>query len=339
VGTLYAKADGPHGNESGDSFTNAFGPTELYNHIEDTAAAGDLYYVLTGTYELTEDIDASGNDGTGTNPIRIIGVSDESETWATGDDRPLFDLLARPFLLGDYWQSINLRHTGSHLDGWKTGTYAHIQNCSGKTTGGSGHSVYELGDRSNVYNSEAQGGSTGIGFKFTNYGFAQGCYAHDLEQGISFLFQGVADHCIVATTIQGGIRTAAYSHRIINCTFYNNTVGFYGSAGDNMLFMLNCLFDANTTGAQASGSHGTDFLDYNNFSDTNGTPVSNLTRGPNTTSHDADFVAAASGDFRLKAGSACRRGGKPLTLGVGGKTIPMYQGAYPNYGALKKRVR
>ncbi len=148
-----------------------------------------------------------------------------------------------------------------------------------------------------------------------------GCYFHDSSYGVDFSGNyGEVTFCIFDTITNGGINVTSgmnYQLLALNNVFYNCGTGIYYGVLWHTSFILNNIFKDNTTGVNAAGgSTNSVILDYNNFHG-NSTDVTNVTKGPNTSSNDPQFTDAAGGDFSLQSGSPCIGAGFATRLGVG----------------------
>ena len=90
------------GAKDGLAWASAFSVDEWEDELLNNAEADDIFYVLSGTYTLTQAMDFSAKVGTAANPIQIIGVDNEaapvtSADWAYGTDRPLIAAAANTF--------------------------------------------------------------------------------------------------------------------------------------------------------------------------------------------------------------------------------------------------
>ncbi|NQT38782.1 MAG: hypothetical protein HQ581_14905 [Planctomycetes bacterium] len=339
--TMYATAAGA-GGKTGVDWDNAFGAAELYDDIEDNSEAGDIYYVYSGTYTLGEAINASARNGTAALAIEIIGVDSTANEpplatqWAYGDDRPLLEFGANQFLLGDYWVLQNLRFTTAHANGLQADDWNTVYNCKGQQTSGTpNYEVFTLDDFSRLISCEASG-TNANGFVVGRYSSGVRLYAHDCLTGY-VVEKASTYHDCIADTCTGTGFTLLNTHAFVtisNSTIYGCAKGCYSSGAFSHLVLLSNIFSTNTIGVELGAASTGLIVDYNNWHDSGTPAVLNVTQGPNATTHDPQFVDAAGGDFRLKGGSLCRRAGMPLTLGMGGKTIPTAQGVYPNYGAF-----
>ena len=332
------QAGGGGAPNNGQTWATAFTPAELYADVLANAAA-DWHYWLFGdgdeTYALAGAHDASAIDGTAALPIRITGVDSASNEpplvseYATGANRPLITAGANEWRLGDFWTVQNLRGTISHTGGFRHQNYCTLNNCQFQQTSGvNDDKCVWFGNYGQVVNSELYGaGSRAFYGSFGNRLYRN--YIHDCRYAIFMLNLGntVADNVVDSATIAGIYGDGTQYNTIIGNTIYNCPYGIFGpAASDGWTIMHNLIDTCTTKGIDFTNAYLNHFLDYNNYNGNSGGDVDDITKGPNATAHDPQFVDAAGGDFRLMPSSPCLRAGMPFNL-AGGSGQEQPQGA------------
>ena len=306
-------------------------------------SAGDKSYVKAGTYTLTENIDVL-KDGTTALAIFIEGYNATRGDAPTGNDMPLIACGAFTFSFDNNWRLHNLRGTGSSAANvFRVDNASIIGNCKGENSS-TGRGIYH-GSSAGGHVILCEGVSTGG--DAINCGtdvHAIGCYVHDSLNGIGTTVTGGAnmvvnnliDTCTTGIAMTGTQKYNTY----MNNTVYNCTTGFSlsGGAYDNVI--MNNIIDTCTTGMSATGAIPVDrnMIDYNNFSN-NGTDVTNVVKGSNTTSDAPSFTDAPNGDFTnaLDANAAPKisfPGGLTGNFLVQGAAQPAAGGGEASYGFI-----
>lgn len=258
------------GNNSGSSWANAMAMADFETHAEGSAAAGDRYFVTTGTYTIGSAFDTSSQAGTAVAPIWIIGVkvaaqeSPDVTDFVTGDDRPLFAMEANLWKLGEYWRIYNLRFTGSHNDGMYLNYHNFAFNCKSSC---SGISSIEIEGDGSVVACEGTGGTNAL--KLGPNCSCTACYLHDVTDGIlsagihSMIFGSIIDTCS-----GDGIDINSRDHgRIINCTIYNCAKGISAANTATDWVILNNIIKCDVGGSQVgidwTSQTWSNYLDFN----------------------------------------------------------------------------
>jgi len=325
--TLYVTPAGA-GTKSGADWANAMGLAEFETDFEGAAEPGDVYYLYSGTYTLTNDCgDVATKPGTKALPIWVIGCSDQNTppTEATGAARPLIAVGSYSFGKGTYGIHKNLRLSGAGNQlciSWDKNTWI---NCDfeNNTIGSSKFAGYgRYGSRFvDCVATCPNGYAFGSGYVHAHYYW---CYAHDSTTG--FEDPGAMFDCIADTCTTGVLMWRDEAH-VVNCVFYNGTTGMTGGAGAGTF--MNCVIESFTTGASWSSEQKSNLFDYNNWHG-NTVDVSNVTKGASATAADPGFQDAPGGDFRPAPGSSCLDAGFGIRLGTGGSETTVNQGAVQN---------
>jgi hypothetical protein len=226
------------GNKDGSDWDNAFGAAEFYNDYITAVAAGDIYYLFTGTYTYTGGANFRAfATGTYAAPIQLIGIKNQ-ETMAVADT----ESNAPSLVLGAYYLYFTQRSSqmfshvkvtgtgGAVLYGaadssgsyvfyrcWCINTstaaskycftfnnqiyYCNIIECYAKTSGSSGYAIYNDAQYSSVIGCVAEAGNG-----------ADGIYSRITCE------QNIAINCFVGIFFSISLGASNHSNTIINCT-------------------------------------------------------------------------------------------------------------------------
>lgn len=327
------------GSKDGSSWSNAFGEPEFEASLEASAAAGDIYWIMEGTYTLDSAYDSSARDGTAAAPISLVGV--KSGTTATPptiadlsdanlgggtDDRPLIDAGANAVLFGDYYKFICLRFTTTAANGIQCGTYGRFYNC--KSVGSSATAnryCFYTGTDALFVHCEASGLiGTGVdcyAFGLSSRGMLVYCYAHDCKRVINTLATSgyYAVFSIFEDVSEYAISGAGSTLFAINVTFHDCAVAVNQSTAT--IVAINNLLDGCTTSGFNQGTQADHSFYLNNHgNDTRNTDMwvniaTTLPHGDfNNTTGDPLFDG--DGNLSLQAGSPCIGAGTSAILGT-----------------------
>jgi len=301
MATMYVTVAGA-GDKSGSSWANAMGYAEFETDFEGSAAAGDIYYVMSGTYTLTSNL-LSSLDGTAASMINVIGVSDESETEAQGTDRPFFDGGASYGVRVDnYWQWKNCRFEGEQTYVLRGDTGTKVINCKADNSSGTAdRSAIDIeGLYSLVFNCEGiSDAGYGIGM-FSTQGQVYGCYAHDSKSGIHVSGRSSVSFNIVDTCTTYGVQVTGATIEfgyICNNTIYNCVTGINAIAGQAYIVLNNQIVTNTTKGIVWASAIEANLFDYNNYNGNTGGDTTNVTKGSGATANAPGFTDAGGGDF------------------------------------------
>lgn len=314
------------GTKSGADWDNAGDTSAFLDKVLNTAVAGDILYLYSGTYNLPGGT-VSGLDGTVSSHIKIIGVSNQSTLEpAQGDDRPYFyDNNASTYSFGvdNFWEIRNIRMYSNSRNGIyaDVGSLVYNVDVFHDYAGGNGIAIncYTYCCQCNV--TSTQGTEVGIS---TYYGKVSNCYVKGFDVGIQqssgaggILLNIVADCTTAGISILS--LTSGTIPTIINNTLYNCGYGINASYSSGSIYgfiIFNNTISNCTTGINIHASWGDGCcLDYNNFYN-NVTDVVNGTKGNSSLQVDPDFTDAANYNFSLKATSNLLNAGISVRGGV-----------------------
>ena len=302
---MYVTVNGSGGSPNGGTgWGDAFSMAEFLTDLTTNSESGDIYYVDSGTYTVGGAVDVA-RSGSPTGEIRIIGVTGQNtpvtiDDWATGDDRPLFDLEGNVFAVDNWWANCNLRFSGTATTMvrgdagtlWKTCKFERT------TAGATSQALYIAGSGARAVDCEITNAS-GRGALLANYSQLVSSHVHDSLTGL----QINGNACIVSMNLLDGCTTAVslVGNRIynvfLNNTLYDGSVGFNGTNTSDRGTFINNIISGFTTPATWVTHYDTNFFDYNVWHDSD--VVVRITKGNNDLDQDPGFVNPGS-DFRLQ---------------------------------------
>jgi hypothetical protein len=316
MATYYMKASGA-GSKDGSDWDNAWSESEYTSYIQNDLNAGDIIYVLSGSYTMGNTFEIS-LDATADNPLQVIGVSDEALTEAEGDDRPLWAFgTVQHNATCDYLHYRNLRIQFTDTDLFKLGSYARFENI--KFEGNTQVGAYSIVTNCEFTDStDTTGGSLITGSDC----IIRGCYFHDMPKGIDMESTAVLTIDFnIFDTISGDAITCGFmggnNCRISNNTFYNcgKGIDFTGHTTVANVFILNNNFSDCTIGLDLHTDASNNYLDYNNWYN-NSTDLNNENKGSNATAYNPQFTNASGGNFSLQSGSQLIGRALSIKLGI-----------------------
>lgn len=339
MAVYYVTAAGA-GSKDGSTWGNALGEAEFEASLEGAAAAGDIYYIMQGTYTLDSAYDSSARDGTAAAPISLVGVksgttaepptiADLSDANLSGgtDDRPLFACGANAVTFGDYYKLMCLSFTTTSAAGIALGAYAFGYNCKAiNSSGANDRLAWSTGADSAFVHSEG-GGLPGTGvvcraFSMASRGKILFCYAHDCRTGLyaSSTSFYLAAFCVFEDISVNAVGCAVgIVPVLLNNTFNDCAVAV--SAGASVVLAINNILEGCTTaGFSNSTQADMSFFLNNHGNDARNTDmwVNVATAFPhgdlNNTTGDPLFDA--DGNLSLQSGSPCRDAGVSAYLGT-----------------------
>ena len=316
--TMYVTVAGA-GGKTGADWANAMGLAEFSTDVINSCEAGDIYYLLSGTYALTAHI-STARDGSTSNYIKVIGVSDEALTEASGASRPVINTGIYRFEVDNYWYFRNLSFTGAStsVNVFKADNYTWAINCKCESTVNNIPAANI--DSGFIINCDF---ISALGYSLIGSGNLDGCYIKNgynislPRAGMFFIINSIFDGGAVGINFAPSTQDYQIIH-IRGCTIYGCTIGI--DLTDALAANIRSnIIDTCTTGIDADATSESYILDYNNFNG-NTADVSNVTKGANATALDPQFVNAAGGNFAIQ---------QPLLKGVGFR--PSFNGTSTSY--------
>jgi parallel beta-helix repeat protein len=306
------------GTNSGADWANAFDLAAFITHSTVSASAGDVYYIMSGTYTFTS-VYSNALD-----QIAFIGVTtgttNEPPTYADyayGTDRPLFDGGSDYFFFDNYWLIRNLRFTSSSSIQTIDSDVGNVFfNCDIANTNASPSYGIYIAEGLLVDCKITADASVAI-INFPS-GAIKNCYI--TGDGAIGIRRGGRHHAAIGNIINGpDIGISAYNDDFN--MFVGNTIYGCATYGIDLVSTKHNIVYNNTisncgTGIKGSSSILQAHIDYNNYYN-NTTDVDGVTKGPNALAVNPNFTDAASGDFSLASASDLIGAGFGIRLGVG----------------------
>lgn len=294
---------------------NAMSLAQWEADVEGAMEAGDRYFILSGTYALTNDFNAPSAIGTAASPTKFIGVKTGTTAepptfsdWAFTTDRPLIQAGAWVFTgtLPDFLHIHNLRMTTTDSVGLSVDNQCLIQNSKVYQSSGSAFEAMQIGNECSVINCDLQ--SDNGQALFSSFGgthLIAGNYFHDSVTG--FEPDNTDDNIIIGNifdTCTTGIEALdSNSNYVLYNTFYNCTTGYHTNEVAGHGVYISNIFDECTTPADWGSALGAEWFDYNSW-DGDASSNVNVTVGGNSIDSDITLGDPGNGDFTVAAASA-----------------------------------
>ena len=301
------------GSKNGTSWDNAFSLSEFATFLNSSANAGDIVYVLSGTYTATANMDLN-RVGSAAEPIQIIGVSDTGLTEATDNDRPLFNMANYRLIIAQHNRIFNLRLSGG------TNAYTlYLQNAYAKNcyiSSSTSYCVYLYGQSAYIENSEIINGDNSRYCVYIANGTVDSCLITGGAEGIFVTnsYAAIIKRNIIRSCASSAIRFQAISsstryfdvskNTIYNCAIGINIGEVYLDVGiiirDNIFHTVTTIQQCDTT-SQPKGCvfDNNVFYGYTNLTAGDSTPV----LMSNYYTQDPKLSNPASGNFSLDTDS------------------------------------
>lgn len=324
------------GDYSGSSWANAMGWAEFATSIV-AASAGDIYYIMEGSYTMTASVDASARAGSNVDPISVIGVNDNTTNedpvyadWSVGfingevDDRPIITTGTYTFTTPTFTKMMNITMTGTSTTMFSLYNDSTAFNCKViNSSGTADRYCFYVGNASTAYLCEACGVvGTGVvcrGFYGPNILFF--CYAHDCNSGFYFSSTTVTTllHCIAEDCALYGIYGSTTPFNLFNCSINDCAIGVYTTTPVRV-GVNNILEGCTTSGFNYDAMRNFTLLLKNHGDDARNTDM--WLNVPVTAPHYDPFVTTgdplfdADGNLSLKPTSPCLNTGLSMLLGT-----------------------
>ena len=308
------------GDTSGDSWANAMSLAAFEVDVEAAMEAGNVYYILAGTYTLTDSIssDLDGGDGT---PISFVGVADTASpaTRGSGDDRPTF-VCGAYFVRNDNyitWENCRFLGTGGSV--LRVDRRCFVKNCYANNSSGTANrdAFDSQSTATNFFDCEMES-TNGIGSD--NYGPSnfRNCYVHHSSVGIETGPPSIFSENIVAICSTVGIKVTGSNCHLFGNTIYGCIAGMVHTAALAMGVVRNNIFSQCTIGLEGTGINFNLDIDYNDWFG-NTADCALYDTGANCISVDPVFTNTADGseDFSLDSSSGLLGSAFGIRLGVG----------------------
>lgn len=306
------------GAKDGTSWDDAMGRAEWETDLEAPCSADDTYWLESGTYTLSEDLDMTAIDGTAAAPITIIGVvgaeaadaePPTAQYYATGADRPNIVCAGNQFGKGDYWVVKNLYFTTDHALGVQWSSYCFVDKVTVVGTGA--RAIFGSGTYNTFIDCNAKS-TTGPAFDIAGYNKMIACYAYDSVEGINCAGSLLDIIGCKIDTCETGIDIASRDNiLILNTTIWdctqNNATGVDGTDPVGLILLSN-IIDGCSKGVEIDTTPSlSNIADYNCWSNNTDDIVdTDIIWGPHKTEVDcvlnATYGTVGSGSSVLDAG-------------------------------------
>ena len=251
--------------------------TTLDDDMFEAVIAGNIFYIKSGTYTLSESIAASYNASV-TNGVFVIGYNTTRDDNPTGDNRPLLAFGSLSLTLGQFWQLRNIRVTGTSANLVTLARGVNIVNSSviNDSTTASRVSVNHASGVNDVcmilleaacYRGSAyfQGNGSGLFMFACLLRDSTFCYSISAVGQVVYMFG-----CLIVGGRTRGLSSSSSTNylRVWSCTFYGAEsklgVGAYHTNGNSDIY-INCVFYGLDTGIELGTDDNTTFVGWCDF--------------------------------------------------------------------------
>ena len=316
--TAFGQADFLHvtaagaGNNDGQTWANAFAMADFTTDVTTNAEAGDVYYLMDGAYTPGATWSNAGH-GTAVAAISIIGVKTgttnedgavvESD-YSYGGDRPVIDMEANAWSVGDYWAVKNLDITSTSAFSILGAGNFMVQNCKVYNTN-TNIAIVNTAAGGKVLDCEAQSAGD-VAIQLNASSLLIGCYVHDSAKGLVmgsvpiYVVNNIFDECDI------GIEVSSRNRCLItgNTIYGSDTIGISGTTAVGCI-IINNILDACVVGVDWTTAGTSNYFDYNIWDNTDDIADTDVVKGPHAITADPGLAdpAADPPDFTLQSGS------------------------------------
>ena len=330
--------------KDGSDWANAMGLGEFETSIEgggaQAAQAGDVFFIMEGTYTFTSIIDFNAIDGTAVAPIALIGVKDTTTNeganvaysdWAILQaDMPFFDCNTNYMRTGNWCIVRNISFEGESTQVLNIDAGALVENCKFNHDGAAPaaefciKTAFALYER--IINCEFTSLNAG-GIEATNSVRVAFCYFHDITDstnGVGVLTESgstVFAFNIFDDVYTAMLFTADSGQFVLNNTFYDGNIAV-SATDDDGCCCINNIIEATAS----DGFKWTTQIDGNFFWKNHGDDVrcNDMWDLVDTTTIYQDYEVStgdpkfgvAGADFSLDSDSPNIDNGMSIILGV-----------------------
>jgi len=296
----------------------ALGNTAIDNELFLAVVAGNTIYV-TGTWTLSENVNAAAADGTNIAPICVVGYNASRSATPYLTDRPAWTTGAFFFLPGDYWHISNIDATGSGSAGVLACTQQSniVYNCKVLNNSGTASRVALSTSNNAIVShcdiSSTNGTAVSVGAAALRLVYS---YIHDSPVGLTaggqLVVVGNVFYNVAAPLSQGTSSLLC----LIGNTFNTGTTGIAGNVAD--VCAMNNIVDNFSTAEVAWTTNYVGWWAYNSWGEASPTLTNISTAlGPGNLSSDPGLVNPAGGDFTVPIGSAALDAGGQVDTNLG----------------------
>jgi hypothetical protein len=279
-------------------------PSALADDMFEAGAAGNTYYIKSGSYTVGESISLV-RDGTTSLPIKIKGYTSTQGDSCTGDSRPILSFGSFSLTLGSYYWCHNLSINSSSVTTLTMGASNKIVNC--KVINKSSTGTNGINTSTNFFIHSCEAACLGLGTAInlsTNSGTVANCYIHSSANGIvaaltsghQSIFNNLIIDCLYGVAVSALTSGVVFIANNTFCTPISSTSGFsvsYGiyatSALPTGIILTNNIFSQLVTGVYTANNPQMSFELYNDYYD-NDTDVSTWVKDSTATAVNPTFA-------------------------------------------------
>ena len=316
--------------KTGATWATAMDMAAFITHLEGAVVAGDVHFIMDGSYTVTEDLDCTARDGAAGSPIVMIGVksgtTNEGANVVYSDwsrdaaDRPFIDGGSYTFNLGDYYILRNLDFQTNTASGVYQGAYGYNENCKFMSPVENANYATRSG-RCHYINCEMSS-TGGFALRHGGSGLIMFCYFYDSPTGIysasfSTCFGNIFDDNTIGIDALSNIGLM-----ILNNTLYGGSYGINSAAPYNIVTINNICEGQSVGGFRSTTQTDSNLYMYNHGDDTRctdmwiGIDTTTIFQDYEVTTGDPKFTTSGS-DFSLQNDSPNLGAGMSIDLGVG----------------------
>jgi hypothetical protein len=280
----------------------------LADDMFEAGAAGNTYYIMSGTYTLGESLNFT-RDGTTTLPMKIKGYISSQGDSCEGSSRPTLNFGTFSCILGSYWWMSNIFVTGTPATLLTMGISTKMFNCKVINKSSTASRVALATNTNFLIHSCELSSYLGTALSSSSdAGSVVGCYIHSSSIGVlsgtTSAHVSLINNLLIDLTYGIYISSATSAAIVISGNTFCSPVrsshavlsyyGVYIAAGlATGVIIVNNIFTDMDYGVYSASGAGMSYDLYNNYYN-NSTDVTVWVKGPSSTSAIPTFAGVGS---------------------------------------------